>query len=90
MANTVKEHTAEANALVEHVKEANALVNKLQRELQTSRSAFEWLTDFAPKDWVEKSTQYESVGDFHNNKASMRQMIEARVKAINALLGDRA
>lgn len=91
MSKTVKEHLEQADQIKSHVDDANALLKKLREELDRARLALEWLKQFDAPAFAPKPAGYQFSNDVKDTaKVTMAEMIDARVKKINALLGDRA
>ena len=88
---TVKEHLAESNEIRRHIEQADALTLKLQSRLSEVRAILEWARQF-DHPLMKADCRYKRLpgtedGDHYSN---LGPVVDATVKKINALLGDRA
>ena len=90
MSKTVKEHLDETSEITKHLKDGDALVRKLQSELETTRSALEWMKDFNHPEFKRPCSYQPFRPTDKHVEASLGEVAKARIQAINALLGDRA
>jgi hypothetical protein len=91
MAKTVHDHIKETTEITRHLADGDALVIKLRDELKTCRTAIEFMAGYNHPDFrrhCSYATSYNPVKE--SGPATLKEIADYRVKAINALLGDKA
>lgn len=89
MSKTVHQQQEDTDQVIKLIKDGNALANKLAGELRNCRIRLEVLRAFQPDDQFKVDLPY-SLSEKGREQASMRQIIDRQITAINELLGDRA